>query len=248
MVSIHGGKYKYGKIFATKIIKYLCDNQILNKSSKNTIYGYCEPFFGMGSVYMNILNILNDFEYPSRIELYAGDINKSLIKMWKYLQKGKSFKLSQMTKKNYWKHKKMKKCKESAERGMIGYLFSYGGIYFGIPSRNISKQLKEKTIKEYNKRGAIFKNVKFSHGDYTQFSKLKNCIIYCDPPYYTSKTTSRYYDDELNRLSFNMSEFFEWCKKMKNQGNYVFVSGFSKLPLKHKTLYTYKTHKLFAII
>lgn len=54
---------------------------------------------------------------------------------------------------------------------------------------------------------------------YEQFSDLKNCIIYCDPPY---ENTAKYKTTE----SFDRIKFWEWCRTM-SKNNLVFVSEYT---------------------
>jgi DNA adenine methylase len=75
----------------------------------------------------------------------------------------------------------------------------------------------------------------FSHGDYKQFSKLKNSIIYCDPPYENS--SQRY----LTEGMFNSKEFWCWVRTMA-EDNLLFVSSYNA-PKDFKCIWS-KAHKL----
>ena len=63
--------------------------------------------------------------------------------------------------------------------------------------------------------------ITFSHGSYTQYSKLKGFVIYCDPPYIS---TEKHYTD-----SFDSKEFYKWCRDMSKH-NIVFISEYNAPP------------------
>ena len=76
MTSYHGGKQKFGKEIAYEIF--------LNSIDRNIeIKGYCEPFCGMMGVYQHIHDI-----FDNKIKYKAGDLNESVILLWKKLKTG----------------------------------------------------------------------------------------------------------------------------------------------------------------
>lgn len=76
MTAYHGGKQLLGYDIACDIV-----NTVTRSTRK--IKGYCEPFCGMLGVYQHIPKL-----FERRISFKAGDINKSVIQMWKALQNG----------------------------------------------------------------------------------------------------------------------------------------------------------------
>lgn len=59
----------------------------------------------------------------------------------------------------------------------------------------------------------------FETRDYRSISRLKNAVIYCDPPYISSKERNKDYYS----TSFDHSIFFKWCTGMAKE-NTVLVS------------------------
>ncbi len=204
MTYYHGGKKRLGNSISD-ILLY-----ILNTNDK--IIGYCEPFCGMLGVYKYILN-----KFP-KIKFIAGDQNKSLIMMWKSLQKG-WFPPKSTSKKNFLKLKY--NCESSAEKGFIGHHYGFGGKYFQGYKNRITKN----TIDKLKILTSIpnFKKIKFYSNNYTKISSLENYIIYCDPPY---SIYSSYYNDCNELQKFNHDDFWIWVRYMSKH-NYVIVSEYT---------------------
>lgn len=227
MTAYHGGKQFIGK----KIAEVIYDISIeIEKDENFEIKGYCEPFCGMLGVYQHIPSLFK--KYP-QLKYKAGDINRSVILMWKESQKG--WKPPTKCTEEYYNKLKYNN-KDSAEKGFIGHQCAFGGIYFGSyalkygKSPNSIKQGSNNVKKVTEK----VKNVKFSYGEYTQFSNLKGYIIYCDPPY--SKTFQY-------KKSFNNNKFWEWCDIMSKY-NIVFISEYDKPKDIEADLVFSKTSKL----
>jgi site-specific DNA-adenine methylase len=221
MTSYHGGKQKIGKQIASVINNYIYQYSEYSEYSDYSIKGYCEPFCGMLGVYQHVYTGIIE-EVPKNFKFLAGDYNESLIMMWKKAQKG-------WMPPKYCSEEKYEKLKNStkpsAEKGFIGHQYSYGGQYFkGYRGKYKNKDRYEKAAENVSNIAKSLKNVKFKHGSYTQFSKLKGYVIYCDPPY--SVGESYYFDEKRNRLQFDHIEFWKWCIKMSNN-NIVFVSDYS---------------------
>jgi|688.fasta_scaffold03448_17 site-specific DNA-adenine methylase len=243
MTSYHGGKQKTGKVIAKAILKqvdYVLKKQSFCKTRK--IVGYCEPFCGMLGVYRHIYSILSlepksigselslsDEILNNKIKFKAGDVNESLILMWKRCQKGwvPPVKCSE----EYYNKLKYQK-KPSAVKGFVGHQYSFGGQYFkGYRGLYKNKDNYAKASNEVVSISTQLEDVNFKYGNFKQYSNLKNHIIYCDPPYSRSHY---YFDEEHNRRSFDHIEFWEWCLKM-GKNNIVFVSEYS-CPLKDKRI------------
>lgn len=216
MTAYHGGKQRIGKIIASTIVDYAleCDRKIV---------GYCEPFCGMLGVYQHIPPLLE--AEITKPKYYGGDMNKSVILMWKKAQKGKFNPNLAMSRERFDRLKYDGKF--SAEKGFIGHVFTYRGVFFDgyFPHK---KTKVKRNLENVKKIGKVVKKVKFSDGDYNRFSGLKNYIIYCDPPYHG--TEKRYYrgNEYRNRLDFDTIKFWNWCRKMARH-NIVFVSEY-KVP------------------
>lgn len=197
------------------IIKYIYE------SNSDWIKGYCEPFCGMCSVYKRIPFMLN-----APLSYRAGDINKSLVMMWQAAQHKKYPSASKCTKKRYYELKNTQKPNaSSAERGFIGHLFGFRNIYFqGFGDATQSRIIK--SINNVKETAYVLQDVHFSSGEYTQFSNLKNYIIYCDPPY--AGGNQNYYREDGHAVPrFDSDAFWRWCVSMSRH-NIMLVSEYSK--------------------
>jgi len=215
MTLYHGGKKRIGKEIADSIYTIV---HCIEEDSGIKFKGYCEPFCGMLGVYQHIPELFED--QKPKMKFKAGDINESVVKMWKKAQKGWK-PPTKCTKKHYIELKN--KGTSSAEKGFIGHVCSYRGIYYSIYFDKANVNYASKNVSEISQRVS---NVDFIHGAYTQFGHLKGYIIYCDPPYFSG---SRYYDEHKKRLSFDYDAFYDWVEKM-SENNLIFISERAKIP------------------
>ena len=84
MTWYHGGKQRIGKKLSEIIVEASYD---ISNEENLTIKGYCEPFCGMLGVYRHIPKQLEN-KFEKKLTYKAGDVNKSVIMMWKDVQKG----------------------------------------------------------------------------------------------------------------------------------------------------------------
>jgi len=217
MTRYHGGKQRIGKEIANTIFDISTD---IEDETEFTIRGYCEPFCGMLGVYQHIPELFDDDDFHP-LKYKAGDMNESVIKMWKAVQRG-WVPPNSCSKSTYNRLKDNRA--SSVEKGYIGHQYSYGGIYFGkfVGNYGYSTTMKLPP-KKVCKIAEDLIDAKFTAGPYTQFSSLENYIIYCDPPY--SKTECRYSTEDGSRLKFNHEEFWEWVRRM-SRNNIVLVSEY----------------------
>jgi DNA adenine methylase len=245
MTSYHGGKQRTGQKIADVIYELSTE---MEEEFGFKIKGYCEPFCGMLGVYRHIPELFKDH----KLKYKAGDVSESVIKMWSAAQDG----WKPPTTCTEAKFNKLKyDGKTSAEKGFIGHAFSFGGHDFS----GFNVKYGRKNDQTYSSNNVVkiskqLSNVKFKDGMYTQYTNLKNFIIYCDPPY--SKSVSTYRNENRDILKFDHKLFWNWVRKM-SKNNLVFVSEYSApndfteiLNQKH-TFYNMKTHKdekLFILI
>lgn len=224
MCCCHGGKKRIGKNIAEIIY-----NKSIDEDFK--IKGYCEPFCGMLGVYQHVHDIFTDNNI--KLKYKAGDINTSLIMMWKQAQKG-WYPNIKINKREY---DKLKYSRNSALKGFIGHHCSFGGKYFNTfrPER-CKKSMINNVLDKINNIGYDLKDVEFKADIYTQYSNLKGYVIYCDPPYSSYNT---YYSEDLQRIDFDQKEFWDWCKKMSKY-NIIFVSEYTA-PKDFKLVYSKKS-------
>ena len=216
MTSYHGGKKKIGKEIANIIYNTSLD---IEDEYDFKIKGYCEPFCGMLGVYQHIPEFFKN--HKPKLKYKAGDINKSLIMMWEAAQNG-------------WKPptRRVKKeefimlagnGKSSAEKGYIGHFYGYMGKYFKPFDNRITQNNIDNISKNVSYIANNLSSVKFSYNTYLQYSKLKNYIIYCDPPY---QIQNYYYNEYNEKLYFEHEKFWDWCRNMAND-NIIFVSEYN---------------------
>jgi DNA adenine methylase len=210
MTSYHGGKQRIGK----KLAKVIYDESMdISEEEGFQIKGYCEPFSGMLGVFQHIPELFK--EHKPELEYKAGDKNQSVIMMWKAVQQG-------------WKppsnvsgeeYDRLKNAPDSAMKGYVGHQYSFGGQYFKGYAPKYGKTLDSSDASSrVVKISTKLSDVLFSYGSYEQYSNLRNCVIYCDPPY---DSTEQHY-----RKSFDSKKFHDWCKRMSNN-NIVFVSEYT---------------------
>lgn len=152
----------------------------------------------------------------------GNDIHKELIAMWNELQNG-WIPPSHITEEEYITVRDNKEKYPDYYVGFVGYHASFGSKYFsgyarsfkvdGITPRDQSNEAYRNTMKQV----ADIKDVFFTQGDYKEH-KIKNAVIYCDPPY---MGTTKY-----STGSFNYEEFWDWCRKMSKE-NWLFVSEYN---------------------
>jgi len=205
MTRYHGGKQRIGKIIAKVISEKVGEID-------REIQGYCEPFCGMLGVYQHIPKY-----FEERQMLYkAGDTNESVIRMWKDVQQGWKPPIS-CSEERYNELKNQEA--PSAEKAYIGYQFSFGGQFFMGYNGKYGNATSYKSVPEKVYRIAReLQNVEFNVGSYTQFSNLRNHVIYCDPPYTNTKC--------IYSEKFDNNSFWNWAREM-NKTNVIFVSEYS---------------------
>ena len=218
MAIIHGGKQKQCK----EISKV-----ILDISQDYEIDTYCEPFAGMISVFGEIYNA-----YENNICYKFGDLNPSTIFMWKKAQKG-WYPPNRCSKREYEYYRN---ARPSAEKGYFCHTYAFMGQFCEKYACDYGKSKdSSKASNRVHDLGLKASKATFTHGNYKQFSKLKNSIIYCDPPY--EKSAQRYKTNGC----FDTEEFWSWVREMATN-NLLFVSSYDA-PNDFKCVWS-KTHKL----
>ena len=151
----------------------------------------------------------------------AADTNKYLIALYKELQRN-------------WVPPTLSKAEYSAirkePRSFPGYLTgwaafgaSYCGKYFGgyagvVQTKDGPRDYQAEAKKNVLSQIKKLNDVRFVCSGYDGLSVPPNSIIYCDPPY---EGTTGYAND------FNHNAFWDWARKMGQEGHSVFVSEYS---------------------
>jgi site-specific DNA-adenine methylase len=214
-----GGKKYKGKEIAEVMYNFIQNFEKENDSKYEKFIGYCEPFCGMLGVYENSLELFEN--HTPKLKYKAGDRNPYIITLWKGLQKGWKPPTSCSEKKYY----QMKDTEDiSLETIFVGFACSIRGVFRStyFPPNNVKMQAEHCiTIGEKARKNKI----KFTIGEYTQFSVLQKYIIYCDPPYFG--TQNAYHIGDTKNNEFDYTKFLIWCDKM-SEHNLVFISDYQK--------------------
>lgn len=227
MTSYHGGKQRIGKQLAEVMVD---ESLYISEDEGWIIKGYCEPFCGMLGVYQHIPELYEKKEGLGKLKYKAGDTNKSVIMMWNATKKGWKPSTKITTRDQFMKLKT--DGKSSARKGFVGHFYGYMGKYFQ-PFKTRKKSTLIKNIDRVERISKNLKNVTFKSGPYTQYSSLRNYVIYCDPPY---QIQSHYYNEKSETLDFDHEKFWDWCRKMASN-NIVFVSEY-KVPKDFEKIYS----------
>jgi DNA adenine methylase len=234
MTHYPGGKKRIGKEIAEEIYNWSLEYEDI---SGKKLKGYCEPFCGMLGVYCHIPALFD--ETHSKMKYLAGDRDPTVICMWKAAQKGWKPPRS-CTETKFYRLKKTKD-KITPEKAFLGRAAGFRNLYFSTYRNDANIYIQAKNVENI---GEELYDVKFSEGNFTQFSNLKNFVIYCDPPY--RNTTCKYLrTGQTMSDDFDHFEFYTWLEKMR-QNNIIFVSEYN-MPKKYKKIWNQDKEKLYLI-
>lgn len=232
MTTYQGGKKRLGK----QIYNIILDVEYKLTNGSGGKMPYFEPFIGMAGVMCHFAS--SQQERP----LIACDINSDLICMWQAIQDGWIPPIN-CSRQKYEKLKThsasdgraetkqsvdVKQSSQdvaqrasSAERGFIGIVASWGGIWFSSyrlgysNSRNFLREGRDGLLKIKND----MKKVKFLDArPYYDFNP-SGMLIYCDPPYKENRLRHSEYFSK-----FDHAMFWEIMRKWSRNGNIVVVS------------------------
>jgi len=231
MTHYPGGKKRIGQEIAEEIYDWSLGYE---EQTGIKLKGYCEPFCGMLGVYQHIPALFD--ETRPKMRYLAGDRDPTVICMWKAAQKGWNPPRS-CTEEKFYRLKKTKD-KITPEKAFLGRAAAYRNMYFYTYCDFNNIPVQADNVQE---TGDELYDVKFLAGEYTQFSRLKNFTIYCDPPY--RNTSCKYFDENQRQSgSFDTKKFDTWCKKM-SENNVVFASEY-RMPKQFKKIWSHGKEKL----
>ena len=198
-----------------KFMKYL--RPILTKDKdENTVF---VDLFGGG------MNVVCDIPCDNKVAI---DYNKYVIALWKELQQNGmkniptevSEEMYNDVKSDYINHTNRY---EDYIIGYVGTCCSFGGSWFNGYAR-FNPNKNEDHIKEaYNglkKQVENFIGLKktvFLHSSYDKIRLHKNDIVYCDPPYASTKKYESDFDNEA---------FWEWAREASKKVKKLYVSEY----------------------
>lgn len=213
-----------------KIAKYILP--YIHKSLKATKYNnYIEPFVGGA-------NIIDKVKAKNKI---GSDKNKYLIALFNKLKKNEINIPKYISKKEYELVKNYKHYYPDWYIGLVGHLASWAGMFFSQyigdnPNRNYYKESVNNILNQLDD----LRDITFINCNYTNWSDIKDSVIYCDPPYKGMKIYRH-----IDGIS-NYEEFYEFCKYI-GKNNVVLISEYN-MPNEFKLLETIKEkEKLFTI-
>lgn len=185
---------------------------ILLKNRKEDQY-YIEPFVGG-------CNMIDKVSNPRM----ANDNNKYLIAMWKGLQE--NLERPKEISKDYYSSVRSSYNNNDNEYsdfiiGWIGFMGSFNGRFFdgGYSGKTKDRDYIQEQIRNTEKQIPFIQGIEFYSGDYRLINYPPNSIIYCDPPYQSTKQYS-------TSKNFNYEEFWQWCREMTINGHEVYISEY----------------------
>lgn len=182
---------------------------------------YIEPFVGGA-------NVIDKIDFDKKI---GCDKHKELIAFLNAVNNNVEIP-EKISKEHYLEVKQSFKNKDNKYDdyyyGLIGFLGAFRGLFFDSPAcedYNSEGRIRNNYIesrKNILKQRDNLKNIKFKCIDFLDIpTNLKNCVIYCDPPY--RNTSQKGYAD-INIFPYD--EFYDWCRKL-SKNNVVLVSEYN---------------------
>lgn len=184
-------------------------------------------------LFMGGANIISNVPLKNKVGF---DRNQYIIELWKDIQKnGLHSKciVASLSENEYKRIKTVYKSGDATDeiKGLIGYVgssCSYGGAWFNGYARFNEKRKEDHIGEAYNNikkqiEGFHFlKDTKFFADTYENLFNVikipKNHVIYCDPPY---ASTKKYESD------FDNDKFWGWVRHFSKLGYKIFVSEYS---------------------
>lgn len=172
-------------------------------------------------------------EVPSSYVRIANDKNRYLIAMWRSLVGGKRD-FPEIIEKGFYDS--IRDCFNGRNSdfdddlvGWVGYMASFNGRFFsgGYTGHNVvgkngkSRDYISENIRNIRKQldAHDLSDVTWYNVDYYDIPLREHSLIYCDIPY---SGTKQY---EFSR-KFDYDSFYQWCRKMKDEGHEVFISEY----------------------
>lgn len=222
-------KYMGGKYFLSREISDTMKEIVKSED----IDGYLEPFCGA----LNVLIKMNE-----DFDCVASDYHPDLIQLWKDIQEDKFIPPTEMDEIIYNESKNLQS--PSAMKGFIGFGMSFGGKFYAGYSEKYKNSKKENYLQEainsIKKIKPKINSVEFKCLSYEKHNP-KNKLIYCDPPYQTTKFPIKYRTDTKIYDKFDNEKFWDIMRKW-SQTNYVFISE-TTAPDDFVPIWEKKTHR-----
>ena len=178
--------------------------------------GYLEPFVGGA-------NIIDKIKCDNKI---GCDIHTELIELLKYTQINYNELPFTISEDEYNNVKNNKDKYPKWYVGLVGFCCGYGNKYFGGYARGFkndgvtARDRTSESIRTLKKQAPNLKDINFVNCNFVDIpiDKIKNYVIYCDPPY---KGATKY-----STGVFPYELFYDWCRKL-SKNNVVLVSEYN---------------------
>ncbi len=174
-------------------------------------------------------NVISDIDWDNKVGV---ELNRYVYALWKHIQSfGVTTDLeayASMTEDEYYDIKSHYLNNDGFYPdwviGFTGTCASYGGAWFGgyahyNPNKN-EDHIKEafNGLKKQVEKFKYFEKTKFFNRSYDEVEIAPYSVIYCDPPYFNTKSYESCFDHE---------RFWEWVRVMSSKGHYVYVSEYT---------------------
>ena len=214
-----GGKQRLGKHLSPVLHDIYKTQQPTHR-----LNGYLEPFCGSLGVFKHMTDL-----GATATTIVANDYHPDLIELWKEVQAGTFDYPESISEAEYNEAKTLPS--PSAYKAFVGFGLSFGGRYFGAYSQKYLGNKKEDFCKEMTnslKRTAPLikkSKVKFTNKMY-QSLRPRNKLVYCDPPYQTTKFPIKYRRETKHYDTFDNNEFWDIMRKWSDPSlhNVVLIS------------------------
>lgn len=186
-----------------------------------------------GKVFVDLfgggMNLIDKVDHPHKI---GCDINEYVIALWNELKENGMKRIpNSVTKDTYNSVKESYINKDwlfpAYYTGYVATCCSYGGGWFNGYANYNPKKNEDHIQEAYNglrKQLSNFKHlettnfIKMDYREIGDYVDLHNCVIYCDPPY---ESTKRYKDE------FDNTAFWEWVRNtVRTYGTEIYVSEY----------------------
>lgn len=188
-----------------------------NTIDKYNVFIYIEPFCGG-------CNIIDDIKCKNR---YAFDRSDTLIALLKQAAENPDLILEDGSRelwdkgKEYVKNGKMPEDMSLADIGAMEFFASFcnGGFPRGYAKNTETRNYFQEAKRNLVAQAPKLKDINFKCQNYWELNdKIKNAVIYLDPPYQGTK-----FYGYSNQPKMDYEQFWNWVRKI-SKNNYVFIS------------------------
>ena len=194
-----GGKTRQAKHIVEQLLRH-----------KGGCTQYLEPFMGGGAIFSRMAPHFPD-------SAVGADAHPDLMMMWQALQDG--WEPPAEVSRDEWY--RIKDGEPSALRGFVGFGCSFGGRWFeGYASNARGCDFAEVARRGALKKAATMGSATLLRAPYNAFAPSAGTLVYCDPPYASTKPYS-------GTEPFDSGAFWSTMRKWADAGAVVLVSEYS---------------------